>query len=67
MLKYIGILSFLPVVLFSGPFLGFLIGDFLERKFASPKYLIFVLITLGFIASAIEVYRIIKFVFKGKD
>lgn len=59
-IRLAGILSYVPLVLFTGPFFGFLGADYLIKKFNLPGYLIFIGIALGFLSSIIEVVRIIK-------
>jgi hypothetical protein len=55
------LLSLLPFVLASGPVTGYLAGDYLEKRLSMPRYVTLALITAGFIASAMETVRIVKF------
>lgn len=59
-IRLAGILSYVPLVLFTGPFLGYLIGDYLVKKFTLPAYTLFICIAIGFLSSIIEIFRIIK-------
>jgi len=59
-IKIAGMLSFVPVILASGPFLGYISGDYLVKKFKLPAYLTIILIALGFLSSIIEVVKIIR-------
>lgn len=58
-----GLLSFVPVVLFSGPLAGYFIGDYLAKKFGI-FYFLFIMIGIGILASLVEAVRIIRFVLK---
>ena len=59
-IRLAGLLSYVPLVLFTGPFLGFVAGDYLVKKFALPAYILLICIALGFLSSIIETIRIIK-------
>jgi F0F1-type ATP synthase assembly protein I len=59
-IKIGGILSFIPLVLVSGPLVGFLAGDYIEKRVGFAPYISFTLITIGLIASVMETVRIIK-------
>jgi uncharacterized integral membrane protein len=55
-----GLLCFLPLVLFAGPFAGYVVGDYLQKRFGLPAYVSLFLITVGLVASAMETVRIVK-------
>jgi F0F1-type ATP synthase assembly protein I len=59
-LRPIGILTTIPFVLMFGPLIGFYAGDWLDQKFGTEPYLMILLIVLGFIASAREVWGLIN-------
>ncbi|MSR77056.1 MAG: hypothetical protein EXS63_02360 [Candidatus Omnitrophica bacterium] len=51
----------LPVILISGPFAGYLLGHFIFYKyFGMPKWGVSALIACGFLASGLQVFRLIK-------
>ena len=62
-----GILSFLPFVIAAGPVAGYIVGDYLVRKFGLPFYTLLILITLGIAGSIRETIRIIKFALKTEE
>jgi len=57
--KQIGLLTTIPFLLLAGPTVGWLIGSFLDKKFGTEPYLMYLFIILGFIASGKQVYNII--------
>jgi len=66
-IRLAGILSYVPLVLFTGPFLGYLAGDYLVKRSGLPEYVMLVCVILGFGGSVIEVFRIIKLAKKLAD
>ncbi|MFA6079202.1 MAG: AtpZ/AtpI family protein [Candidatus Omnitrophota bacterium] len=58
-IKIAGLLSFIPIVLAAGPLGGYVLGDFLEKKFSLPSYTHIICIGIGFIGSIRETIRII--------
>lgn len=64
-IKIAGILSFIPFVLMGGAFLGYIGGDYLEKKIVSAPFIVLpVCIAIGMLVSVIEVVRIIKLAVK---
>lgn len=63
-IKIAGMISFIPVVLVAGPLSGYLIGAYLEKKFALSSTVLFISIIIGFIASITEAVRIIRLVLR---
>jgi hypothetical protein len=59
-IKIAGMLSYVPVILVSGPLAGYFAGDYLAKKFELPGYVPFIMIGFGFIASALEVIRVVR-------
>ena len=53
----------MPVVLFSGPLAGYVLGDYFAKKIGI-SYFLFIMIGIGILASAVEAVRIIRFVLK---
>ena len=43
-----------------GPLIGYFVGEWLDRKWGTEPYLMVTLIVLGFVASAREVWGLIK-------
>jgi len=66
-IKIGGLLSFLPFVLGAGPIAGFLLGNYLEKRFTLPPYVSIVLVTIGFAASLKETIRIVKIALRTQD
>ncbi len=59
-IKIAGLLSFIPIILAAGPLGGYILGDFLEKRFHLPLYTQAICITLGFLGSLRETIRVIK-------
>ena len=55
-----GLLSFIPVILATGPMAGYFLADYLKAKFGFPSYTYAICVVIGFIASVRETIRIIK-------
>ena len=66
-IRLAGLLSYIPLTLFTGPFLGYLAGDYLVKKIGLPAYVMLISIALGFLSSIIEIIRIIKLARKSED
>lgn len=66
-IRLAGLLSYIPLVLFTGPFAGYLAGDYLVKKIGLPAYVMLISIALGFLSSIIEIIRIIKLARKSED
>jgi len=64
--KIWGMVSFIPMLLAAGPFIGYLVGDYLKIK-SGWDSLLYICIVIGFIASIIEVARVIRLVIKIAD
>ena len=60
--KIAGLISFIPVMLSAGPLGGYFFGDFLEKKFSLPSYIIYISMGIGAIAGIRETVRIIRIV-----
>jgi len=59
-IKIGGMISFIPIILATGPLAGYFIGDYIEKRFDLPSYAAFICIGAGFAASILEVARIIR-------
>lgn len=65
-IKIAGALSILPFVLAAGPFAGFILGDYLEKKFSAGPFVMIICVLAGFAAGAMETARIIRFTLKAQ-
>lgn len=61
-----GLLSLIPFLLAAGPFLGYATFNYLRSKFDAPVYLLYIFVTVGFIASVKETIRIIRITLRSK-
>lgn len=66
-IKIGGILSFLPFVMVAGPFAGYLLGDYLEKRFHLPHYIYIFCIIIGLAAGIIETIRMLKVAIKAEN
>ena len=57
-------LSFIPIVLAGGIFLGYISGDFLQDKFPQARFALPICVGVGLIMSIFEAFRIIKLTLK---
>jgi len=62
--KIVGFLSFIPIVLFVGPLMGYIAADYLMTRFNWASYLPIIGAAIGFAASVDESIRIIRIVLK---
>ena len=62
-LKIVGMLSFIPFILPTGPLAGYFVGQYLEKKLNFVHYTSAITISIGLIASLSETVRIIKLVY----
>lgn len=58
-IKQAGLLTAIPFLLAVAPIIGYLIGNYLDRRLGTSPYLMILFIVLGFIAGGKEVYDII--------
>lgn len=59
-LQQMGAFITIPFVLVIPPLVGWLIGKWLDKKWDTSPYLMYILIFLGVLAGVLECYRIIK-------
>lgn len=57
--RQLGLLTTIPVVLLSGPVIGFLLGDYLDKRFSTSPWLMVFFVIIGFIASIRQTILII--------
>ncbi|HSG99267.1 MAG TPA: AtpZ/AtpI family protein [candidate division Zixibacteria bacterium] len=58
--KEIGSLGLIPIILAVGPIIGALIGQWLDKRFATAPWLTIVFVIFGFVAAVREMLRLIK-------
>jgi hypothetical protein len=63
-IKIAGMVSFIPIILVTGPLAGYFIADFLGKKFGLAAYASLICIGIGLIVSIREVVRIIRMIYK---
>jgi F0F1-type ATP synthase assembly protein I len=61
-IKIAGLISYIPIMLAAGPLCGFFLGDYLQKKFKLPYFLLVLCILTGIIIGVREAVRIIKLV-----
>ena len=59
-IRQVGLLSTIPVMLLSGPLIGFLIGDYIDKRFGTTPWFMIVCLTLGIVASIRQTINIIR-------
>ena len=57
--KQLGVVTTIPIILLVGPVVGFMLGGWADRKAQSYPWFTVIFITLGFIASAREITRLL--------
>lgn len=60
----VGLLTTVPFILVAGPLIGFLAGDWFDRKYHSAPYGKTILIVLGIVGAVREIIQIIRRVLK---
>ena len=63
----LGLALNLPMVLLSGPFAGFLISQWLIRKWGWAPGTTLALVLLGLVGSVIQTVRILRLLYKGSE
>lgn len=59
-IRWTGMVLFIPLMLATGPAAGYLIGDFLVKKWGWPFSAFVICIVVASLGAAFEVYRIIR-------
>ena len=62
--KQIGTLTAVPIILLVGPFAGYFVGDWIDRKFQLHPWCTILFLALGFVAAVREITRLLKQVLK---
>lgn len=57
--RQVGVLTAIPFVLLAGPAVGYLAGDWLDRRFGTAPIFLIVLLVVGFAAAGRETYKLI--------
>ena len=63
-IKIAGMISYIPIVLAASPLCSFFLGEYLQKKFNLPSYILIIFIALGFVVGIRESIRIIRLVVK---
>jgi len=61
-IKISGLILYIPIMLLAGPMSGFFLGDYLQKKFHLPYFILIILVCLGLAVGIREVIRIIRLV-----
>ena len=56
----VGLLTMIPLMLLSGPLIGFLIGNYIDKRFGTAPWFMVLFVCLGFVASIRQTIAIIK-------
>lgn len=62
--KIAALISYIPIVLLTAPFLAYLLAGFLKDRYNLPYWAFIVLICAGFFSGTAEVVRILRRVIK---
>lgn len=60
LIHQVGLLTTIPVMLLSGPVIGFLIGNYIDKRFGTAPWFMVIFVGLGFVASVRQTIAIIK-------
>ena len=58
--KQIGALTAIPIILLVGPFAGYFVGDWIDRKFQLHPWCTILFLIFGFVASGREIFRLLN-------
>jgi len=64
MTEIAGLAVSIPFMILAGPFVGYFIGRYLRDKFGMHRYVMYILIVMGFVASFYNTVVIIKMMLK---
>lgn len=62
--KKLGVVTTIPIILLTGPAVGWWLGSWIDRKFQSYPWFTTILVLMGFLAAAREVSRLLKAILK---
>lgn len=58
--RQVGVYMTIPFMLAVAPIVGWLFGHWLDKKFSTSPYFMYIFVAIGFGAGVREVYRILK-------
>lgn len=58
--RQVGLLTTIPFILALAPIVGYLLGQYLDKRFHSSPWLSIILLALGFVAGVRETVNIIR-------
>jgi len=61
-IKIAGMISYIPIMLAVSPLAGFFLGDYLQKRFNLPFYVLIICIAMGIVVGIKESIRIIRLV-----
>jgi len=61
-IKIAGMISYIPIMLAVSPLAGFFLGEYLQKKFNLPFYVLIICIGVGIVVGIRESIRIIRLV-----
>ena len=59
-IRQVGLLTTIPVMLLSGPLIGFLIGNYIDKRIGTAPWFMVLFVCIGFVASIRQTIAIIK-------
>jgi len=59
-IRQVGLLTTIPLMLLSGPLIGFLVGNYIDKRFGTAPWFMVLFVCLGFVASIRQTIAIIK-------
>ena len=59
-IRQVGLLTTIPLMLLSGPLIGFLVGNYIAKRFGTATWFMVLFVCLGFVASIRQTIAIIK-------
>lgn len=66
-IKIAGLISYIPVMLAAPALAGFFLGDYLQKRFNLPFYVLIIFVFLGLIIGIRESIRIIRLVLRIEE
>jgi len=61
-IKIAGMISYIPIMLGVSPLAGFFLGEYLQKKFNLPFYILIICVGVGIVVGIRESIRIIRLV-----
>jgi hypothetical protein len=63
-IKIVGLMTYVPVILAAGPLAGYVLGDYVQKKFVPSPFILLLCMGLGFLTGLVEIVRIIRLILK---